>query len=149
MLYTFSTQLLSAQKTGTPNLIGTTLSAVGVTFLSGANVPFATQQVVVLSLSTTEEGIAFNPVSISIASNNLSTFNLSSYPLSTVNVLGSRFVIPTALHSSTFALLEVVPKTYTIFTWLSTSAVIDPLSTTNTQNVMTPDRRRLRLLGYA
>jgi hypothetical protein len=149
MAYTFSTELLSAQKTGSPNLIGTSLSAVGATFLSGANVTFATQQVVVLSLSTTDVGIAFNPISITVASNNLSTFNINSYPLSTVNVLGSRFVIPTALNNSTFALVENISKTYTVFTWLSTTASVSLTATTSTQDVLTPNRLRLRMLGYA
>lgn len=149
MAYTFSTELLSAQKTGSPNLIGTSLSGIGVTFLSGSNVTFATQQVVVLSLSTTDEGIAFNPVSITVASNNLSTFTINAYPLSTVSVLGSRFVIPTAMNNSTFGVVETVAKTYTIFTWLSTTATVALLSTTNTQDVVTPDRLRLRMLGYA
>jgi len=150
MAYTFSTNLLSAQKTGSPNLIGTSLSGVGVTFLSGSNVAFATQNVIVVSLSTNDAGITFNPVSLSVASNELSTFKLSSYePLVSVNVEGSIFLIPSLLNGSNLSIVKVLPKNYTVFPWLSTTTVVPTSAVIATQDVMNPNRLRLRLLGYA
>jgi hypothetical protein len=81
-IYTFQQNLLSAEKTGSPNLTNTTLSATGVTFLSGANVVVTTRQLGVVSLSTTDVGIVFNPVEFSVGStvNTASAFSLATYP---------------------------------------------------------------------
>lgn len=146
-LYTFTTNLLSAQKTGSPNLIGTSLSGTGVYFLSGNSVVFQTQQVVVRSLSTTDVGIAFNPVYVTIAPTALSTFNLSSYPLSTVNVLGSVFTIPTLLGNSTFGVAKT-NSGFSVFPWLSTTSTVLLSSLSAELNVSTTNTRRLRILGY-
>lgn len=150
MAYTFSTNLLSAQKTGSPNLIGTSLSGVGVSFLSGSNVVFATQNVIVVSLSTNDVGISFNPISLEIASNQLSTFKLSAYePLVSVNVEGSQFLIPSLLNGSTLSIVKVASKNYTVFPWLSTTTTVPVSAITATQDVLTPNRLRIRMLGYA
>jgi hypothetical protein len=150
-IYTFATNLLSAEKTGYPNLIGTTLSGVGVSFLSGSNgnqTVFATQNVVIQSLSTTDVGIAFNPVQVSVASTALSTFKLSSYPLSTVNILGSVFTIPTQLNNTAMAIVENVAGTFSVFTHLSTTATLATSALSTERNVSTADTRRKRNLGY-
>ena len=150
MPYSFQTNLLSAQKTGSPNLIGTSLSGVGVTFLSGASVPFATQQVIVVSLSTNDVGITYSPVTFSVASNNLSTFKLSAYePLVSVNVQGSVFLIPRLLTGSNFGIVKVEPKTYTVFPWLSSTTTVPTSAIEATKDVLNPNRLRLRMLGYA
>jgi hypothetical protein len=150
MAYTFSNNLLSAQKTGYPNLIGTSLSGVGVSFLSGNNVVFTTQNVIVVSLSTNDVGIAFNPVTLSVESNQLSTFKLSAYePLVSVNVEGSVFLVPSLLNASNLAVVKVEPKNYTVFPWLSTTTTVPTSAITATKDVLNPNRLRLRLLGYA
>lgn len=143
--YTFQTNLLSAQKAG---LIGTSLSATGVSFLSGNNVVFTSQQVGVVSLSTTDVGIAFNPVNISVANNSLSTFNLTAYPMKTVNILGSIVNIPSGLNGSNFALVETTSGDYTVFPWLSTTTTVPTSALSATREVSTQDSRRKRLLGY-
>jgi hypothetical protein len=147
-LYTFATNLLSAEKTGSPKLIGTSLSGTAVYFLSGNSVVFQTQQLVIQSLSTTDVGIAFNPVYVTIAPTALSTFNLSSYPLSTVNVLGSTFNIPTLLNNSTFGIVEILGAPFTVFPWLSTTSTVLVSSLSTEINVSTANTRRLRILGY-
>ena len=146
--YTFSTILLSAEKTGSPRLTNTSLSATGVSFLSGNNVVFTSQQVGVVSLSTTDVGIAFTPINITVSTNSLSTFSLTSYPMKTVNILGSVVNIPSGLNSSDFGIVETTSGDYTIFNWLSTTTTV-PLSDVVAQReVSTPDTRRKRLLGY-
>lgn len=148
MAYTFTTDLLSTIKTGTPNLIGCSLSGVGVTFLSGNNVIIGTQQVVVVFLSASDVGISFNPVQVTIPSQSLSTFAVSAFPLSTVNVLGSVFVIPSVLNGQTFAITEYGNGAgYTTFAWLSTTNV-NSLSVSTTNDVVTRNRARKRMLGY-
>ena len=148
MIYSFSTCLLSAEKTGYPNLIGTSLSAVGVTFLSGSNIPIATQQVVVVSLSTTDMGLAFNPVSVTVGTNSLSTFNLSSYSPVTVNMGGSEFIIPPSLDTSTLAVVKTIPGEYTAFPWLSSTTTVPTSAFESTRDVNIPNSRRLWVYGY-
>lgn len=149
MAYTFSTNLLSAQKTGSPNLIGTSLSGVGVTFLSGSNVAFATQQVIVVSLSTNDAGIAFSPVEVAVSANQLSSFKLSAYqPLVSVNVEGSQFLIPSLLNTSNFAVIKINSGNFTVFPWLSSTTIVATSALEATRDVGTPNTRRLWVLGY-
>lgn len=143
--YTFQTNLLSAAKAG---LIGTSLSATGVSFLSGAGVTFATRDVGVVSLSTNDVGIAFNPVTLTIGTNSLSTFSLTAYPSVTVNVAGSVFNIPANLTTSDFAVVKTSAGDYTVFPWLSTTTTIPTSALSATREVSTQDTRRKRLLGY-
>lgn len=148
MAYTFATDLLSAVKTGTPNLVGCSLSGVGVTFLSGNNVVIGTQQVVVLFLSASDVGISFNPIQVTIPTQSLSTFSVASFPLSTVSVLGSVFIIPSLLNGQPFAITELGSGAgYTVFTWLSTTAV-NSLSVTTSNDVINRNRSRKIMLGY-
>jgi len=147
MAYTFAIDLLSAVKTGTPNLLGCSLSGVGVTFLSGNNVVIGTQQVVVVFLSASDVGISFNPIQVTVPTQSLSTFAVTSYPLSTVNVLGSVFRIPSLLNGQTFAITETGVGGYTTFAWLSTTNV-NSLSVSTTNDVVSRNRARKRLLGY-
>lgn len=147
-IYTFQTNLLSAQKTGNPPLVSTSLSATGVSFLSGAGVTFASQQVGVVSLSTNDVGIAFNPVNISVANNSLSTFNLTAYPMKTVTVAGSVFNIPSALNTSNFGIVKTSAGDFTVFPWLSTTTTVPTSAISPTREVSTQDTRRKRLLGY-
>ena len=144
-IYTFTTNLLSAQKLGSPTLANTTLSGVGVRFLSGNNVEFANQQVVVVSLSTTDVGIAYTPIDITVSANSLSTFSLAAQSVITVNALGSVFRIPALLTGSPIALIET-NGTYTTFQFVSGTTTYTSL--TATVDVSTPNSRRLRVLGY-
>jgi hypothetical protein len=146
--YTFQTNLLSAAKTGFPPLVGTSLSATGVSFLSGAGVVFASQQVGIVSLSTDDVGIAFNPVSVSVANASLPTFTLNSFPMKTVTVAGSIFNIPSRLDSSNFAIVKTSPGDFTVFPWLSTTTTIPTSALSADRQVTTQDTRRKRLLGY-
>ena len=148
-IFTFQQNLLSAAKTGNPNLTNTILSATGVTFLSGANVVVATRQLGVVSLSTTDVGIAFDPVEFSVGStiNTASAFSLAAYPSVTVNVLGSRFNIPASLHNTQMAIVNT-DNSYSVFTFLSTVTNVPTASFSETFSVSTPDTRRKRLLGY-
>ena len=119
-LKTFNTVLLSAVKTGTPNLIGTALSASGVN---------------TISLSTDDIGIAFT------AKTTLNSI------LSTVNVLGSVFRIDTAYSGESLALVR--NGTYNVFTFTSGDVGTIPVSAFSvTTSVSTPDTRRKRHLGY-
>ena len=148
-IFTFQQNLLSAAKTGNPNLTNTTLSATGVTFLSGANVVVTTRQLGVVSLSTTDVGIAVDPVEFSVGStiNTASAFSLAAYPSVTVNVLGSRFNIPASLHNTQMAIVNT-DNSYSVFTFLSTVTNVPTASFSETFSVSTPDTRRKRLLGY-
>ena len=148
-IYTFQQNLLSAAKTGSPNLTNTTLSATGVTFLSGANVFVTTRQVGVVSLSTTDVGLAFNPVEFSVGStvNTASAFSLATYPSVTVNVLGSVFNIPASLHNTQMAIVNT-DNSYSVFPFLSSVATVPTSAFSETFSVSTPDARRKRLLGY-
>lgn len=119
-IYTFDTVLLSAAKTGYPNLVTTSLSGNGVG---------------VVSLSTNDVGIAFSSIT-----------PLGGVYFTT-NVAGSIFNIDTAYSGQTMAL--VGPNGfYTTFTFLSTDAVTNPASFATTVDVSTPDSRRKYLLGY-
>lgn len=148
-IFTFQQNLLSAEKTGNPNLTNTTLSATGVTFLSGANVVVATRQVGVVSLSTTDVGLAFDPVEFSVGStvNTASAFSLTAYPSVTVNVLGSVFNIPASLHNTQMAIVNT-DGSYSVFPFLSSVATVPTSAFSETFSVSTPDTRRKRLLGY-
>jgi hypothetical protein len=148
-IYTFQQNLLSAEKTGSPNLTNTTLSATGVTFLSGANVVVATRQTGVVSLSTTDVGLAFNPVEFSVGStvNTASAFSLATYPSVTVNVLGSVFNIPNSLNNTEMAVVNT-DNSYSVFTFLSSVTTVPTSAFSETFSVSTPDTRRKRLLGY-
>jgi hypothetical protein len=148
-IYTFQQNLLSAAKTGSPNLTNTTLSATGVTFLSGANVFVTTRQVGVVSLSTTDVGLAFNPVEFSVGStvNTASAFSLAAYPSVTVNVLGSVFNIPASLHNTQMAIVNT-DNSFSVFPFLSSVATVPTSAFSETFSVSTPDARRKRLLGY-
>lgn len=148
-LYTFQTNLLSAQKTGTPNLINTSLSATGVTFLSGANVVVTSRQVGVVSLSTTDVGLAFSPVDFSVGTtvHTASAFSLTTYPNVTVDVLGSVFNIPASLHLSTMAVVNT-DGSYSLFPFLSSVTTVPVSAFSETFSVSTPDTRRKRHLGY-
>jgi hypothetical protein len=120
--YTFNTVLLSAQKTGNPRLIGTSLSASGVN---------------TIALSTNDMGIAFN--------------TKITPPLASVlinyNVLGSVFRIDRSYSGTVMALVNTSGR-YTTFPFLSTDSSV-PLSAISTSSgVSTPDTRRKRHLGY-
>lgn len=121
-MYSFSTILLSAQKTGSPNLIGTTLSA------SGVNIQI---------LNASQIGLAFNSLTTSGTTATTVTVDLS----------GCRYVIDRVYHGSVMA--AVFPTSYTTFTFNSAFAVL-PLSSVIGEdlNISTPNQRRLRLLGY-
>ncbi len=152
-IYTFNTNLLSAQKTGIPNFANTSISATGVVFLSGNNVVVTTKDVGVVSLSTTDIGLAFTPVNFSIGStvHTVSGFSISDFPTVTVNVLGSVFNIPCLLHNNTLALIDTGAQNYSVFTWLSSTTTV-PLSditeNLSRNDVSSPETRRLRMLGY-
>jgi hypothetical protein len=148
-IYSFQTNLLSAQKTGTPNLTNTSLSSVGVTFLSGASVTVTTKDVGVVSLSTNDVGLVFTPVEFSVGStvNTASAFSVSTYPTVTVNVLGSVFNIPASLHNTTMAVVKT-DNSYSVFPFLSSVTTVPVSAFSGTFSVSTPDTRRKRLLGY-
>lgn len=152
MPYTFNTILLSAQKTGTPNLIGTSLSGTAVTFLSGSGVQFNTKQLTVVSLSTNDAGIVFTPTSVSVGATSLSTFNLTAYPSQDITVLGSVFSIPNVLHGQTLAVVKVPSgniKTYTLFVHNSALTTVPSSAITlGETDVSDPEVRRKWLLGY-
>lgn len=125
MAYSFNTILLSAQKTGSPNLIGTSLSGSGVN---------------TISLSTSDMGITFDAVA-----------SLNS-TLTNVTIEGSLFRIDTAYQGATLALVKVPTNnvsTYTTYIHNSALAVA-PTSAMNvgSTDVMSPDSRRKYLLGY-
>ncbi len=119
-IYSFNTTLLSAQKTGNPPLIGTSLSALGVN---------------TISLSTDDVGIAFNSVTPLVSAN----VNIS--------VKGSVFAIDRAYDGSKMAIRNTAGG-YTTFT-LATAYTTTPLSAFSvSDDVSTPDTRRKRHLGY-
>ena len=149
IFYTFQTDLLSALKTGFPNLIGTVLSAAGVNYLSGANVTFTSQQVGIVSLSTADIGFAYTPLNITIAPTALSTFSLTSYPMSSMNILGTIVNIPSALDGRPMALIRA-NKNYSVFTFLSSTGTqtVAVSSLSATRDVSSAQTRRKHLLGY-
>lgn len=148
-IYTFQTALLSAQKTGTPNLTNTSLSATGVTYLSGANVVVTSLQTGIVSLSTTDVGLAFTPVEFSVGStvHTASAFSLANYPNVTVDVLGSYFNIPSSLHLSTMAVVNN-DGSYSVFPFLSSVTTVPVSAFSETFSVSTAETRRKRHLGY-
>ena len=124
MPYSFDTVLLSAQKTGSPNLIGTALSGSGVN---------------IISLSTNDVGIAFNKKTA------LGT-------LTNATVEGSLFRIDTIYHGETLGLVKTPSNninTYTIYIHNSSLAVAptSALSTGQT-DVVDANSRRKWVLGY-
>ena len=125
MPYSFSTDLLSAQKTGSPNLIGTQLSAFGVN---------------VISLSTNDKGISFNPISPLLSS----TFSHT--------VEGSVFIIDKAYQGATMALVKVPTNNVSTSTVvvLNSAYAVAPLSalTVGSTDVVSRDMRRKWLYGY-
>lgn len=151
-IYTFNTVLLSAAKTGSPNLIGTSLSATGVTFLSGNSenpVSLTTQRVGIVSLSSSDVGLAFNSIELSVGTtiHTASSFSINNYPTFTTNVLGSVFNIPRVLHNTTMAQVNT-DGSYSVFTALSSVATVPISAFSETFAVSTPDTRRKYLLGY-
>tara|TARA_R110002167_G_scaffold45083_2_gene135579 strand:- start:7481 stop:7849 length:369 start_codon:yes stop_codon:yes gene_type:complete len=121
MLYSFDTILLSAQKTGDPNLIGTVTASSGVT---------------TTSLSTLDKGITFTAVSPLVGST------------TTLNIEGSKFVVDKAYHGSVFALSKIGGG-YTTFTHSSAVLIVPAVSQTKgVLSVDTPDSRRKYLYGY-
>lgn len=148
-IYDFNSNVLSAAKIGSPVPTNATLSAVGVSYLSGASVLVNTRQVGIVSLSGNDIGLAFNSTEFSIGTtvNTVSAFSLTAYPSVTVNVLGSVFNIPNSLHNTQFAIIDP-NRTYSVFTWLSSTTTVQLSDISVTSNVATPEFRRLRLLGY-
>ena len=145
--YVFQTELLSAQKTGFPNLIGTSLSGVGVNFLSGASVVFATQQVAVVSLSTNDNGVLFTPINYTPAVTSLSTFVLSTFSSVAVNILGSIVNVPALMNGATFGVVKP-NRSYSVFPYLSSTATVATSALSSTRDVSTAQNRRKHLYGY-
>lgn len=124
MPYSFNTSLMSALKTGYPNLIGTSLSGGGVN---------------IISLSTNDVGITFN------AKTPIGT-------LTNATVGGSVFGIDTVYHGDKMALINLPSNnisTYTIYTHNSALAVA-PASAMNigVTDVIDANGRRKWVLGY-
>lgn len=119
-IYSFNTVLLSAQKTGTPNLIGTSLSASGVG---------------TVSLSTNDVGISFTSITPLVSSS------------VAINVKGSVFNIDNAYNNSTMALIHPQGG-YTTFTVQSAYSTAPLSAFTSGHYISTPDTRRKRNLGY-
>ena len=125
MPYSFNTVLLSAEKTGTPTLIGTALSGNGVN---------------IISLSTNDVGIAFNAEPTLVGT------------LTNATVQGSLFRIDTAYDGKTLALVKSPSnnvESYTIYIHNSalTVAPASALSVGETDVVDQNDRRKW-VLGY-
>lgn len=125
MPYSFNTVLLSAQKTGFPNLIGTALSGSGVN---------------IISLSTNDVGIAFNAIT-----------PLNS-TLTNVTLQGSVFRIDTAYQGAIMGLVKAPSnniETYTIYIHNSalTTAPASAFTVGETDVVDANDRRKW-VLGY-
>jgi|TARA_R110002110_G_scaffold248495_5_gene464677 hypothetical protein len=124
MSYSFDTILLSAQKTGTPQQVGTTLSAFGVN---------------TVHITTNDVGIAFNALTPVGAT-------------TTMNVEGSIWTIDQVYDGSVMAIVKVADgavKYHTIFTQNSAFAVV-PVSAIDARqlNVDDPETRRKYLYGY-
>jgi hypothetical protein len=148
-IYTFSANLLSAQKTGTPNITNAVLSATGVTYLSGNSVVVTSRQLGTVSLSSSDIGLAFTPIEVSMGATvgEASTFSLGNLPTITVNVLGSVFNIPSSLHGTTMAIVND-DNTYSVFPFLSSVTRVPLSAFSETISVSIPETRRKRLLGY-
>jgi hypothetical protein len=120
-IYTFSTTLLSAQKTGNPNMTTQPLSALGVN---------------TISLSTNDVGISFVP-------NGTLTGTLI---LTTVQ--GSRFRIDSSYHHTNSEMILLKNDgSGTIFRFASGGSVGVALSA-NYRNFTTSETRRKSHLGY-
>jgi hypothetical protein len=148
-IYSFNSNVLSAAKNGNPPITNASLSSTGVTYVSGNSVQVASRNVGIVSLSSDDVGLIFNPVEFSIGTtvNTTSAFSLTSYPSVTVNVLGSVFNIPNALHNTQIAVVNS-DRTYSVFTWLSSTTTVRLSDISLTSNVSSPESRRMRLLGY-
>jgi hypothetical protein len=121
-LYTFNTNLLSAEKIGNPVPTNAVLSGSGVN---------------TISLSSNAEGITFDALT-----------TLNDY-LSTVNMFGSVYRIDTAYHNKQLAIVNT-DNTYTVFTHNSATAVtpVSAIVESGIVSVSTPEHRRMRHLGY-
>lgn len=118
--YTFQSAVLSAAKSSAP-LQTALLSANGVN---------------ILSLSTNDVGLAYNPQATLTGT------------LSQITVDGSVFKIDNAYHNQSIALNKVLVNNihnYNVFTHLSSSA---PVTFETTTQVSTPNGRRMRHMGY-
>lgn len=123
-MYTFDTILLSAQKTGNPNLLNTQLSAQGVN---------------VITLAGDVVGVAFNKQST--LSNNLCS----------VTVGGCLLKIDNVYDKQTFTLVKTLDSNlayYSVFPYLSTASTVASNALSSTTQISTPNTRRKRLLGY-
>ena len=138
-VYTFDTVLLSAAKTGTPNLLTSTLSNFVV------NTALSSYGVSAVSLSTNDVGITYN---VYLSGNTLRTLTGT---LSTTTILGSVFKIDTGYHNTQMAVVTLPVsnvQTYNVFTYLSSSATVAASALSTTDSVSTPDTRRKYLYGY-
>lgn len=118
--YTFQSAVLSAAKSSAP-LQTATLSANGVN---------------IISLSTNDVGLAYNPQT-----------NLTG-TLTQITVDGSVFKIDNSYHNQQIALNKVLVNNlhyYNVFTHLSSGA---PVTFETTTQVSTPNGRRMRHMGY-
>lgn len=124
MPYSFNTTLLSAEKTGNPQLLNTSLSSNGVN---------------IIRLGADYKGITFNYLPSSELSGVLTTLNLD----------GCFVRIDRAYHSQQFALVKLPSsniETFAVFTQLSTAAV--PATSAIDTDVIDQDGRRKWLYGY-
>lgn len=127
-IYSFNTNLLSAAKTGTPNLLNTSLTAAMLS---------------VVSLSTNDVGIAYNSLS---SQGKTSTGTISSF-----TVQGSVFSVDTGHHGTIMAIVKSLSNNiqpYTTFVYSSALSTIATSSLSTNDDIMTPDSRRKYLLGY-
>lgn len=123
-MYTFDTVLLSAQKTGFPNLIGTSLSANGVN---------------TITLSAPHNGICFNARS--------TTTNI----LSNMTINGSLFRVNIGYHNSLMAVVNSPVRdiqTYTVFLYTSAATTPSTPLSAGVVNVSNADTIRKWVLGY-
>lgn len=153
-MFTFNGNVLSAEKYS-PRLISATLSSTGIEYLSGSQTsPFAFAQVVLNQCGPDTLGIAFNKTTIYSASLTAipaiinTDRNLVTFALDATSVF-----IPKALNNTVMTLIKrPTPSViqYNTFTFLSASgATVFVSLCTLDQNVSTPNKRRLRNLGYA
>ncbi len=151
-MYTFNHNVLDSTKFN-PNLLGPTLSSNGVEYLSGANVLFASAQVVLQQADTTTIGVAFNRQTNTYATLTAipavidTSINTVSFALDTTVIR-----IPKALNNTVMTLIKQPDPShirYVTFTFLSAAASTAFVSLcTLDQNVSTRHDRRLRHLGY-
>lgn len=145
MAFTYNSNVLSAEKFS-PVMVSASLSATGVTYLTGANVPIATASVVLQQADATVQGVAFNSLRLLDATVvNLDT-NLVSFALNDTLVR-----VPKALNNTTMALI-LTPvnnvQSYVVFTYLSAASDSSFVSLCSfTTSVSTPETQRKHLLG--